>query len=80
MRFKEFVKMDELFGQFGDIETAKRSNTPTGPFHVEKRLNCPVKKKGTTVGRAMAAGKVKSPSRPVGVTLPNKSMIIPSVI
>lgn len=39
-----------------------------------------VPKRGTTVGRALSAGKVKSPSRPVGIHSLSKPMIISSVL
>lgn len=78
MTFKEFVQLDETLGQFGDVKSV---NSLLGIHRMEKRLNLPAQKKGTTsVGRSFAAGKVISPSRPAGLTAPNKPMTIPSLL
>lgn len=76
MKFHEFIKIEELQGAFGDVKLG------TGIGDIQKQIKSvvPVRNKGTSVGRMMAAGKVLSPARPAGLTTPNKPMTIPSLL
>lgn len=76
MRFKEFMQLTELDGYLGNVAN---TNTTLSFHRLEKRINT-TPHKGTSVGRTMAAGKVTSPSRPVGLVSPVGPMTIPSVI
>lgn len=69
MKFKDFLQETGILGQ-----------SILSPHRAEKRMHTPVRNKGTTVSRMMSAGKVKSPSRPVGIISPTKPMTIPSVL
>ncbi len=78
MTFKEFFQLQELESQLGNVKQVK---SLLGIHRMEKRLHIPAQKKGTTsVSRAMAAGKINSPSRPVSITSPNKPLVLPSVL
>jgi|694.fasta_scaffold08426_21 hypothetical protein len=76
MTFKEFIQIDELQGQYGNVQAVQG---PLGIHSALKQLHTPVKKKGTTtVSRAMSAGKFRSPSRPAILSAPNSPTMIQS--
>lgn len=78
-KFSEWLKeieLNELQGPYGNVKAVQG---PMGIHLAMKRLHTPVKKKGTTsVSRALSAGKVISPSRPVIFSSPNSPMTIQS--
>lgn len=75
MRFKDYFYLNELQGQYGNVAAVQG---PMGIHMAMKSLHTPVKKKGTTVGRAFSAGYYKSPSRPAVLSSPNTPMMIKS--
>lgn len=78
MNFKEFIQIDELQGMYGQV---KAVSSPLGIHQGLKKMHVPVKKPGTTtVGRALSAGKFRSPSRPAMLTSPNSPITLPSVL
>lgn len=78
MTFKEFIQINELQGQYGNVKAVQG---PMGVHLSLKRMHTPVKKKGTTsVSRALSAGKFRSPSRPAIVSGPNSPTMIRSVL
>ena len=70
MTFKEFLCIQEK-------TSIQPVQGPLSDHGMMKRLHTPAKK-GTTIGRSLAAGKFKSPSRPAGITSPNQPMMIQS--
>lgn len=76
MRFREFFLAQELQGHLGSVQAS--SGLPA--FQNQIKMHKPVTNKGTSVGRLMAAGKVKNPARPVSFTTPNKPMTVPSLL
>ena len=78
MTFKEFLQIDELLvGAYGSV---KHVQGPLGIHLALKKINVPrCSKKGPSrVRRALSAGKVRSPSRPVVLSNPNRSMTVGS--
>jgi hypothetical protein len=65
MTFKEFLQMDELDGQFGNV---KAHHGPLGIIKAQSKLVKPVRGHGTTVSRAMKAGGSPLPARPAKIT------------
>lgn len=78
MTFKEFIQLDELNGLYGNVPALRG---PMGVHSAIKKSHVPATRKGTTsVGRALSAGKFRSPSRPAVLEAPNKPGTIPSVL
>lgn len=77
MSFKEFINLDELVGSYGSV---KHIQGPLGIHLSSKKMLVPkCRSKGPSrVRKALAAGKITSPSRPSVLTFPNRPMIIGS--
>lgn len=78
MTFKEFFQFDELVGPYGSI---RQVDGPIGIHRTLRRIHTQTRKKGPSrIKRALAAGKCRSPSRPVSLTPPNTPMTVSSVL
>jgi hypothetical protein len=77
MTFRDFLKIDELYGSYGSV---KHVQGPLGIHLALKKSIVPIcRSKGPSrVKKALAAGKISSPSRPSILTFPNRSMTIKS--
>jgi len=77
MTFKEFMELDELFGLYGGVKT---HHGPLGLIKSQAKMCQAVKGKGTSVSRAMSAGKVNNPARPARLTTVNGPITKPSLL
>lgn len=73
MKFKQFM-VNQMEGLFGSPKKVGE----LGLIKTQSQAVRPVSNKGTSVGRMMSAGKVKSPARPVGLVSFNKPMTLQS--
>jgi hypothetical protein len=79
MKFKQFIQLDELMGQYGSV---KNVQGPMGIHGALKRLHVqPIQDGGPSrVRRSLAAGKCRNPNRPARLTRPGTPMVVPSVL
>jgi hypothetical protein len=77
MKFKDFIQLDELVGQYGNV---KAVSSPLGIHKATKKSLIPTgdSRGRSSVSRLLSAGKFRSPSRPSGLVALNKPMTIPS--
>ncbi len=76
MRFKEFLNLDELAGQFGSVTAAH------GPLQIIKtqaKMCKPVRGKGSSVSRMMSSGGI-SPARPAKMSSLNGPLTKPTLL
>lgn len=77
MTFKQFLKLDELEGQYG---SPKAHHGPLGLIQAQAKMIRPVRGKGSSVSRMWNAGGGVSPSRPAKITKVNGPMTSPTLL
>jgi hypothetical protein len=77
MTFKEFLKLDELEGQFGAV---KAHAGPLDLIHKQVKMCKPVKGHGSTISRIMQSFASASPARPPKITSIKGPLTQPSVL
>jgi hypothetical protein len=74
MTFREFLKMDELVGQYGEPKTH------SGPLQLIQARTKMVKVPKNRISQMMSAGGPTSPARPVKVSSVHGPLTSPTVL
>lgn len=77
MTFRDFLRLHELAGQFGDV---KAHHGPLQLIKQQAKMVRPVRGKGSTVGRMLSAGGPTSPARPAKITSVHGPLTHPSFL